>query len=63
MIEHQGQPRVTIPVNLAFEWRDPSTKDAISLDTLHMSIEKGVPVVQHDVRGVDVRAQDPSATV
>ncbi|KAK8040691.1 hypothetical protein PG991_000479 [Apiospora marii] len=63
MIEHSGQPRVTVLVNLAFNDRAPWPEDAISLDILHMSMEAGVPVVRHDVRGVDVRAQDPSATV
>ncbi|KAK8102625.1 hypothetical protein PG984_015771 [Apiospora sp. TS-2023a] len=63
MIERRGQPRITIFVTLAYNGPVPSTKDAISLDILQAWVKRGVPVVRHDVRGVDVRSQDPSATI
>jgi len=63
MIEQRGQPRITIFVTLAYNGPVPSTKDAISLDIVQAWVRRGVPVVRHDVRGVDVRSQDPSATI
>ena len=63
MAEHSGQPRVTILANLAFHHPAPSTDDAISLDILHVSMKDGIPVVRHDICGVNVRVQDPPTTV